>query len=79
MYRVKVGEKGVVYLPAKIREKLGIKKGGELLLEVRGDQVILRPVKTIFKLGIESRKISKISVEEFERESEEMQVDLYGS
>ncbi len=37
----------------------------------------LRPVKTVFRLGVESQKISRVSVEEFEKESEKMQATLY--
>jgi len=75
---VRVGKKGVIYLPAGVREKLGVKDGGELVLIVKEDTVTLKPLKTIFKLGAESRKICEITVEEFEKESVNMQVKLYG-
>ncbi len=71
-------KKGLIYLPVDVRERLGIKDNEELLLEIEDERIILRPLKTIFRLGIESRKVSKASVEEFERESEEMQRKLYG-
>ena len=77
-YRVKVGKSGVLYLPSEVRRKLGVLKGGELLLVVKEECVELRPVKSIFKLGLESEKIAEVTVEEFERESEEMQEELYG-
>ncbi len=32
MYRVKVGRKGVIYLPVDVREKLRIEEDGELIL-----------------------------------------------
>ena len=78
LYRVRIGKKGVVYLPADVRKKLGIIEGGELVLIVKKDAIILKPLKTIFKLGAESRKICEITVEEFEKESVDMQVELYG-
>jgi len=55
-----------------------VEEGGELLLVVKGDCVELRPVKSVFMLGVESRKVSETSVEEFEAESEELQRRLYG-
>ena len=58
---------------------MAIKDGDTLLLEIINDQVILRPMKTIFQLGIEVRQISEISVEELEKGSEEMQKILYDS
>jgi AbrB family looped-hinge helix DNA binding protein len=36
--------KGQVVIPAKIRERLGIKKGTRLHVEERGGEVILRPL-----------------------------------
>ena len=77
--KVRVGPKGVIYLPSDVRRALGIVEGGELLVIVRDGEAVLRPLKSVFVMGIESRKISEVSVEEFERESEAMQVELYGS
>jgi len=76
--KLRVGRNGLVYLPVKVRRQLGIEEGGKLILVVEDDKLILLPEKSIFKLGAESRKISEISVEEFERESEAMQVERYG-
>ncbi|MHA1709846.1 MAG: AbrB/MazE/SpoVT family DNA-binding domain-containing protein [Candidatus Baldrarchaeia archaeon] len=78
VYRAKVGKGGVMYLPSEVRKILGVEKGGEVLLVVSEGRVELRPVKSIFVLGAESPKISKITIEEFERESEEMQREFYG-
>ena len=73
-----MGKNGVIYLPADVKKKLGVKDGGELVLIVKEDTVTLKPLKTIFKLGAKSRKICEITVEEFEKESVNMQVKLYG-
>ncbi len=77
-YRVRLGRNGVLYLPSDIRRKLRIEEGGELLLVVREDHVELKPVKSVFTLGVEAEKIAETSVEEFEAESEEAQRSLYG-
>jgi len=39
-----VTTKGQVVIPAKIRQRLNIKKGTRLYIEERGDELILRPV-----------------------------------
>ncbi|HDD64441.1 MAG: AbrB family transcriptional regulator [Thermoprotei archaeon] len=77
MHKIRVGEKGVIYLPISIRRKLGIERGGELIVSVKEDYVVLKPIKTVFKIGAESEKITEITVEEFERESEEYQRMMY--
>lgn len=38
-----VGEKGQVVVPKDIREHLGMKPGTEVIFEVRGEEVVLRP------------------------------------
>ncbi len=78
VYRVKVRKDGSIYLPASVREKLGVREGDELSLIVVDKYVILKPVKTVFRLGVESRKVSRISIEDSEKQSEEMQEKLYG-
>lgn len=77
-YKVRVGEKGLLYLPVSIRRKLNIEKGGELLLIVEDDRIVLRPIKTIFCYALETKGKIVVSVEEFESESEKMQRELYG-
>lgn len=37
--------KGVLILPKAVREAAGLKEGSEVLAEVRGDSVILRPLE----------------------------------
>ncbi len=39
--------------------------------------MLLKPVKTIFHYAIETRSEAEVGVEEFERESEEMQEEPY--
>ena len=42
---LKVGKKGVIVLPKAFRERVGIEEGGEVLAEVVGDGIVLRPLK----------------------------------
>mgnify|MGYP000430346231 CR=1 FL=1 len=78
VYRAKIGKSGVIYLPSDVRKFLGVEKGGEVLIVIREGRIELRPVKSTFVLGAESPKVAKTSIEEFEKESEEMQRELYG-
>lgn len=42
---VRVGRRGVVVIPKALREKVGIEEGGEVVVEVVGDSIVLRPLK----------------------------------
>jgi AbrB family looped-hinge helix DNA binding protein len=60
----KLGPKGQIVLPKDIREMLGVKPGNEIILEVTGDEVKIRPSnkpETYFdRFGNTSRKLTKI-------------------
>ncbi|HII61007.1 AbrB/MazE/SpoVT family DNA-binding domain-containing protein [Pyrococcus horikoshii] len=72
---VKLSSKGQIVIPAKIRKKLKLSKGDKLLLEMKGDAIILRPVVKLSKLrGVDkiegaSEEIEKIR-EEWDKEFE---------
>lgn len=40
-----VSERGQVVIPKKIRETAHIEKGDELEIDVRGDSIVLRPIR----------------------------------
>jgi len=42
---LKVGKKGVIVLPKAFRERMGIEEGDEILVEVVGDAIVLKPLK----------------------------------
>ena len=44
---VVVSSRGQITLPAKIRKRLGIRAGGLILLEERGEEVVLRPAAVV--------------------------------
>ena len=73
---VRLSSKGQIVIPAKIRKELKLSKGDKLLVERRGDVIVLRPVVKLSGLrGVDrlegaSREIEKIRKEwdrEFER------------
>jgi len=45
--QVRVLQKGKITIPAEIRERLGIKEGDVLTLEVLGGRIVLLPPRTI--------------------------------
>ena len=45
--RLKVGRKGYIILPKAIREVYGIREGDYVLVEVRGDGILIRPARRV--------------------------------
>ena len=76
---LKVGKKGAIYLPKKIMSKLGISEGDKVIAKVEKSKIILEFLPDPIALALRIKKWSKVSVEEFEKESEKFQEDLYGS
>ena len=77
VFYVKVSKKGALYLPRKVMRRLGIEEGSKVKLVVQGGEIVLKPVRDPFELALTAPKFAKISVEEFERNSEEMQRELF--
>ena len=44
---LKVRRKGVVILPKRIREALGVSEGEEVVVEVLGDKLVMRALKPL--------------------------------
>ena len=45
LFRLRVGRKGYIILPKAVREAVGVDEGDEVVVEVRGDSIVLRPVR----------------------------------
>ncbi len=76
---LRVGKKGAIYLPKRVMEELGIEPGDVLVMRVtEGSKVVLEFVPDPLTLAIKSKKWARTSVEDFERESEKEQEELYG-
>lgn len=41
----KIGPKGQAVIPKEIREMMGIRPGSEVVFEVRGDEVVVKPLQ----------------------------------
>ncbi|MGQ4914811.1 MAG: AbrB/MazE/SpoVT family DNA-binding domain-containing protein [Candidatus Asgardarchaeia archaeon] len=71
---VKVGKKGEIYLPIKIRKAISLKPGDMIRIKVEGDKIILDKEKDIDDLI--GDYVLEISVEEAEKISEDAQREI---
>ena len=53
---VKLRKKGVVILPKRIREEVGLKEGDALIVTVKGNEIILRKLEPL-KVRIDPKKL----------------------
>jgi antitoxin PrlF len=56
---VVVSNRGQITLPAKMRKRLGIRAGGMILLEERGEEVVLRPAAVMEVETYSDQQIAK--------------------
>jgi len=75
--KTRVGRKNTIYIPKAVAEAVGLREGSVVELSVKGNKIIIRVVPDPFDLALKGPKFAKISFEEFERESEEMQRELF--
>ncbi len=64
---VRVGKKGELYTPKKLRLQMGLEPGSEFIAVVKGEEVILRKRKTIANL-LEEDAIATVSEKEIKKE-----------
>ena len=74
-YIVKVGKKGELYTPKKLRVQIGLDPGSEFIAEVKGEKIILRKRKTITNL-LEGDAIATVSEKEMKRERDVLEKEL---
>lgn len=67
---VRVGKRGVIVIPKKIREKLGINEGMILDLRVEDDTIVLKTRDLWEELRKRGKKL-RVEVDEAERELDE--------
>jgi len=60
---VKVRRKGVLILPKALREQVGIEEGDEVVAEVIGESIVLKPLKPRV-VDVDVRKVHEIIREE---------------
>ncbi|MEJ2770830.1 MULTISPECIES: AbrB/MazE/SpoVT family DNA-binding domain-containing protein [unclassified Stygiolobus] len=67
VYQIKLRKKGVIILPKDVREKLGIKENDILLGEMKGEELVLRPLKPKI-VRVDPKMVEEILKEEGEAE-----------
>lgn len=76
---LRVAKKGATYIPKHIIRKLNINEGDKVIMKVEGNKLILEFIPDPLLLAVKTRKWAKTTVEEFEKESESEQNELYSS
>ena len=76
--RVRLSKKNTLYIPRSIANAVGIKEGSLLRLRVEGSRIIIEPIPDPFTLALTGSKFARTTFEEFEKESEEIQRELFG-
>ncbi|AKV73349.1 MULTISPECIES: AbrB/MazE/SpoVT family DNA-binding domain-containing protein [Metallosphaera] len=74
-YRVRVGKKGELYLPKALRQKTRIKVNSEVEVRIERDRIIIDVIPSLEDL-LSKRKTVKLTPEEFEEISEEVQREI---
>lgn len=74
---VTIGKKFLMEIPKEIREKANLKEGQKIRIELKGNEIILKPIVDPFELATTAPKFAEMTFEEFEHASEEMQEDLF--
>lgn len=75
--KVRISKKFTLYLPKAIVKAVGIKGGDFVKIRVEDSKIILEPVPDPFDLALKGPKFARTTFEEFERESEEIQNELF--
>lgn len=74
-YVVKVGKKGELYTPKKLRLKTGLDPGSELVAIVKGLDILLRKRKTVINV-LEENAIASVSEKEMKKERKILEEEL---
>lgn len=67
----KVGSKGELFIPKKIREKLGLKPGKKVKYKIEEERLIVEPIESIEDILKKEPKIT-IDIEEFHKFRKEL-------
>jgi AbrB family looped-hinge helix DNA binding protein len=56
---VKLKEKGGLVIPEEMRDKVGLKTGGQVILEVEGERIIIKPSKPVSERFYRAFKVER--------------------
>lgn len=65
---VRVGKRGVIVIPKPIREKLGIREGSVLEMEVVDDKIILKTRDLWSELRERGKRLRRVNLDEIRKE-----------
>ncbi len=74
-YILKVGKKGEIYTPKKLRLRIGLSPGNEIIAITKGKQLLLKKKKTIIEL-LEDETIASVSEQEIKNERSLLEKEL---
>lgn len=63
---IKIGNKGRMTVPKKLRMLMGIREGDSLIVEVSGNAILLKPKGASVSETWSSAKLGKVEIEEIE-------------
>lgn len=75
--KTRVSKKNTLYIPKSIAETLGIREGSLLKMDVKEGKLVIEVIKDPFWLALRGPKFGSITFEEFEKESEKMQEEMF--
>jgi len=70
VYQIKLRKKGIIILPKDVREKPGIKENDILIGEIKGRELVLRPLKPKI-VRVDPKVVEEVLREEKELVKEE--------
>ena len=76
--KARISKKFTLYLPKAVVEAVGIREGDFVRIKVEGSRIIIEPIPDPFDVALKGPKFAETTFEEFEKESEEMQSELFG-
>jgi len=75
--KTRVGRKNTIYIPKAIAEAVGLREGDIVTISVNNGKIVIEVIPDPFDLALRGSKFAETTFEEFERESEEMQSELF--
>jgi len=75
--KTRVGKKNTIYIPKAIAEAVGLREGSIVVMTVKDSKIVIEVVPDPFDLALRGPKFAETTFDEFEKESEEMQNELF--
>lgn len=75
--RLRVSRKYTIYIPKAVAKAVGLREKGYVKVQVVGSKIVLEPIPDPFDVALRGPKFADVTFEEFEKESEEMQRELF--